>query len=154
MSFVHGTSEFVKGYRRRQLRQRGQRYRGLASLALLQLRGGQDVELPLIEIQRVDGVVIFMGQESEHIDICVARGFRAKGVGLRSISTTTLLPFGLAKIACPSSTGYTKQSLNSSFFVISAKYISSPVLSRIESKRLCLPRPANFPKRDNIPFPW
>ena len=72
-------SEFVKGDRCCQRRQRRQRYGGRGGnwlpLALLQLRGGQDVELPLIEVQRVDGVVIFMGQESEHIEVCLACGF-------------------------------------------------------------------------------
>ena len=55
----------------------------LAVLALVQFRCGKDIERPLVEIQGIDCVVIFVSQESEHIDIGLARGFRAVGVGLR-----------------------------------------------------------------------
>ena len=61
--------------------QRRQRDRMLAPSSLVKNSSRKDVEAPLREIERVNSSLVFMGEESEHIDLGVSAGFLFHDVG-------------------------------------------------------------------------
>ena len=66
---IDGTRELTEGW---------QRDRMLAPGASIKTRGRYDVELPLLQFQRIDsvfgvfGMLAFVSEKSKHVDVCVA----------------------------------------------------------------------------------